>query len=294
MGQAWRDHPAWSLVEQAEGALHRDLSTMLLDAEHPPSGTTEAHIAVVLCSMMAWSTLEAGLKPVALAGHSLGLVSALHAAGTLSAEDVVTVVAMRAEVTERACGATPGGMAAVQASADVAEAACADTRCWVANDNTPQQTVISGTLDGIEAATTAALALGARDVIPLDIAGSFHSPLMRQASVEFAKLLDDVEFREPCHVLVHNAHIYRPGDRIDWASLVANDLITPVRWRETQLAFAAHGANSVVEVGFGRTLTGLAKRTVPELLLCNAGSPDAVADILARTPSAQVGTGATS
>ncbi|TDB91180.1 ACP S-malonyltransferase [Actinomadura sp. KC216] len=291
MGVPWQAHAAWDLVRRAEQQLQRDLSTMLLDPGHPPQGTVDAHMAVVLCSMMAWSTLGPDFTPIAVAGHSLGLVSALYAARVLSAEDTVTVVSTRAEICERACQRTPGGMAAVLASAAIAEAACADTACWVANDNAPTQTVISGTVDGLRLAMTQASLLGARDVIRLDIAGSFHSPLMREAAEEFAERLKAVRFRRASTTIVHNGTSSPPFDSTPWGDHVAVDLVTPVRWLDTQLALAELGANTIVEVGYGRTLTGLAKRSVPGLLLHNASSPRSVAKtarLKSPTPTGQL------
>lgn len=278
MGVPWRDDPAWSLVEMAENELRVDLSRMLLDPDAPPTGVFQAHLAVVLCSMMAWSSLRPVLRPAALAGHSLGLVTALHAAGVLSARDTTRVVALRAAITERASQARPGGMAAVLAPAEVAEAACSGTDCWVANDNAPEQTVISGTPAGLATAMTAASELGARDVIPLKIDGAFHSPLMRDAAAEFADGLADVTFAPLETPLVHNGHRYQSTEPVPWARILADDLVVPVRWRQTQLRLAGLGVDTLVEVGFGRTLTGIAKRTLPGVTLHNASSPRAMAE----------------
>jgi [acyl-carrier-protein] S-malonyltransferase len=277
MGAPWRGHAAWSLVEMAEAELRRDLSRMLLDPEAGPAGVFETHVAIVLCSMMAWSALRSVLRPVALAGHSLGAVTALYAAGVLSARDAVRVVAVRAAITERAGQTRPGGMAAVFAPADLAEAACADVDCWVANDNGPHQTVISGTPAGLVAAMEEAGRLGALDVIPLKIDGAFHSPLMRDAASEFADRLAEVSFAPLEAPLVHNGNRYLPAQPVAWAQVLADDLTSPVRWWQTQLCLAELGVNALVEVGFGRTLTGIGKRALPGVLLHNASSPQAVA-----------------
>lgn len=278
MGVPWRGDQAWSLVDMAEAELGRELSPMLLDPAAAPTGVFQTHVAVVLCSLMAWHSLRSAARPAAMAGHSLGLVSALHAAGVLSARDAIRLVALRAEITGRAAEARPGAMAAVLAPADVAEAACVGVECWVANDNAPEQTVISGTPEGLAAAMTAASRLGARDVIPLKINGAFHTPLMRQAAAEFAARLADVSFGPPRVPLVHNGHRYAPGETVPWARLVAGDLVAPVRWRQTQRRLAELGAGTLVEVGFGHTLTGIAKRALPGVQLRNAASPAAAAE----------------
>ncbi len=252
---------------------------MLLDPDTPPDGVVENHLAVVLTSMMAWSALRPCVTPAVVAGHSLGLLSALHAADVLSAADAIRVTAFRATVTAREASAIPGRMAAVLAPAETAEAACADHRCWMVNDNTPQQTVISGTPEGLESAMSTALDLGARDVIPLEIDGAFHSPLMRGAVDDFADLLGTVVFAPQRLAVVHNAVSYPAGTRAPWSSLVANDLVRPVRWRQNQFRLADHDISALVEVGYGRTLTGLAKRTLSGIRLLNMGCPEDLAEV---------------
>ncbi|MFI0977650.1 ACP S-malonyltransferase [Streptomyces sp. NPDC021093] len=281
MGVAWRNDPAWAVVEEAEGALGRPLEPMLLSADSVPTSTTDTQLSVVLCSMMSWKALapalarEGGVRPL-LAGHSLGLISALHAAGVLTVGDTVRIVALRARLTEAACDGT-GGMTALLLGFDGAAAACADiSGCWVANDNAPTQTVISGKHTSLREAEAAATALGAGDVIPLDVAGPFHTPLMHRASEEFLSELGAIPFGRARAVIVHNGRVHRPGATgpTAWRGLVAADLTTPVRWRDTQHALARLGADAVVEAGYGRTLTGLAKRTLGRVRLYNASAPD--------------------
>ncbi|WP_411107234.1 ACP S-malonyltransferase [Streptomyces sp. cmx-4-9] len=282
MGVPWYGHRAWNLVEYAEQHLGRPLVPMLLDPAVPPNGATETQLAVVMVSMMAWSQLEQEVAPRVLAGHSLGLIPALFAAGVLTAKEAVTVASLRALVTEEACRRHPGGMAAVLMPVADAEAACAEHECWVANDNAPQQAVISGTRTGLRASMAAARRFGAADVIQLDIAGAFHSPLMKEASARFQELLQEIDFAPTRAVIVHNAVAHPPGSATDWRAVVAADLVTPVRWRETQLLLARRGLTTFIEAGYGRTLTGIAKRTLDQVRLVNASSPQAITE-LART-----------
>ncbi|MGH4034116.1 ACP S-malonyltransferase [Actinomycetota bacterium Odt1-20B] len=292
MGVAWQSDPAWSVVREAESILQRTLEPMLLDAGAVPTSTTDTQLSVVLCSMMAWTTLApafdcAGNVRPLLAGHSLGLISALHAAGVLSAGDTVRIVALRARITEAACDGT-GGMTALLLGIDGATEACADVSgCWVANDNAPTQTVISGKHTALREAEAAATALGADDVIPLDVAGPFHTPLMHRASAEFLSGLHRIPFRRAQAVVVHNGRVHEPGatDPGAWRELVAADLTAPVRWRDTQHALARLGADAVVEAGYGRTLTGLAKRTLGRVRLYNATAPDACGSLSALVAS---------
>ncbi|WP_224059373.1 ACP S-malonyltransferase [Streptomyces kanamyceticus] len=292
MGEAWRGRPGWSIVGEAEEILRRALEPMLLDPDAAPASTTDAQLSVVLCSVLSWEALsttlcgEGGPRPL-LAGHSLGFVSALHAAGVLTVRETIEVVALRARVTEAACDGT-GGMTALLLGAEGAHKACADiSGCWVANDNAPSQTVIAGTYAGLRAAESAAGELGAGDIIPLDVAGPFHTPLMCQASREFLAGLRDIPFTRSRAAVVHNGRTHRAGDTgpNTWRELVAADLITPVRWCDTQHALARAGADAIIEAGHGRTLTGLAKRTLGRMPLFNAASFEACEAIAALLPS---------
>lgn len=288
MGEPWSRHPVWALVKQAEDLVKRDLHTMLLDPRHPPASILESHLSGTLCSIMAWTLLKAVAVPVAVAGHSLGQVCALHAAGVLSFEEAITVVAARAGFAEEASRRVPGAMAAVMAPVRLAEECCAGTECWVANDNSPNQTVLSGTKDGIKAATRAASSRGVLDITLLDIDGGYHSPLMRPAAESFTGYLRGRRFRPAALPVVHNARTYLPGREAPWAQLLGADLVTPVRWRETQLELArAYRPDLFIQCGHGRVLTGLAKRTIPGIALRNASSPEAIAGIAAEVSAAR-------
>lgn len=290
MGAAWYGHPSWSIVTEAEDVLHRSLEPMLLSADAAPESTTDTQLSVVICSMLSWSILaavvgvERGSGGPLLAGHSLGVVSALHAAGVLTVADTVRVVALRADLTEAACDGTTG-MTALLLGVEGAREACRSAPgCWVANDNAPSQTVIAGAHPALLAAAATARELGAGDVIPLKVAAAFHTPLMRQVSARFSAGLQEVPFSPHEALIVHNGEPYPPGavapDR--WREVVADDLTTPVRWRETQCTLDRLGAKALVEAGHGRTLTGLAKRTVGHLRLLNAATPEACESIATR------------
>ena len=288
MGSAWRRDPAWVIVEEAQEALHRYLEPMLTDPLTAPTSTTDTQLAVVLCSMMSWRALAPAVAAIApprhlLAGHSLGLVSALQAAGVLTVAQTVQVVALRARLTETACDGT-GGMTALMLGVKEAAKACGTTTaCWVANDNAPLQTVIAGTLGSLRAAEAAAVELGAEDVAPLSVAGPFHTPLMSAASEAFRSGLADIPFARSNATLVHNGHVHEVGATSgeQWRELVSADLCAPVLWRDTQQSLARLGADCVVETGYGRTLTGLAKRTLGMRRLYNATAPAACAAVAA-------------
>src|SRR5262249_40806664 len=142
---------------------------------------------------------DAVRDPVAFAGHSLGQLTALVAAGALSLDDGIRLVARRAAATQASADRRPGRMAALMgADLDTAEKACDGTDgAWVANDNAPGQVVIGGTPEGVEAASAQASSLGVRRVIALKVGGAFHTPLFDDARAEFQPVLAGTRFVTP-------------------------------------------------------------------------------------------------
>jgi [acyl-carrier-protein] S-malonyltransferase len=265
MGRPWRATPAWGIVERAEKALDLPLGHLLLDATAEELGRTrEAQLSVLLASLLAWEAVRDRIgPPVAFAGHSLGQITALIAAGALSLEDGLAVAAARADATQAAADASPGRMAAlIGADVDVAEKACADAEAWVANDNAPGQVVIGGTAAGIEAATARAADLGVRRVIALNVGAAFHTPLMAAAAVALAPALAAATFAGPSAPIVANTDARPHAGAGGWPPRLADHLISPVRWRSSMETLVELGSTTFVEVGPGNVLAGLAKRTV--------------------------------
>ena len=279
MGRPWRATPAWRVVERAEAALDRPLAPLLLDApEATLERTLEAQLAVFLQSLMAWDAVAPELeeRPVAFAGHSLGQLTALVAAGVLSLEDGARLVAARAEATQQAADRNPGRLAAlVGADLEQAEAACADVPwAWVANDNAPGQVVIGGSPSGVEAASARARDLGVRRVIPLNVGGAFHTPLFDEAAAGLGPVLAATPFAAALAPIVSNVDAEAHTDPADWPDQLARHLVTPVRWRLSLLTLERLGADSLVEVGPGNVLAGLARRTLPGVPVRNVALPD--------------------
>jgi len=256
------------------------LGHLLLEADRDQlSRTQDAQLAVMLVSLMAWEAVRDLVgAPVAAAGHSLGQLTALVAAGTLSIEDGVRLAVRRAECTQGAADRTGGRMAALMgASVEQAMEACrpapgADEACWIANDNAPGQVVVGGTPAGLEAACSRARDLGIRKVLALNVGGAFHTPLMVSARDELEPELAKTTFGAPTWPVVSNVDA-RPYDDDAWAPRLADHLVQPVLWRATMLALADMGATSFVEVGPGAVLGGLAKRTVPGRIVRNVAVP---------------------
>jgi [acyl-carrier-protein] S-malonyltransferase len=214
--------------------------------------------AIFCASIAGWRGLPDDVAPGAAAGHSLGELAALVAAGALSVDDALELVVLRGRLMAEA-DATGSMIALVgadeQEAAQVADAA----GLTVANDNAPGQIVLAGDRSRFDRAEEAAGELGKR-TIRLPVAGAFHSPSMAPAVAPFRAALDEAEFREPAFTVFSCATAKPFADPRDE---LARALIRPVRWRETFTAMHDAGATRFIEVGPGKVLARLAKRIVP-------------------------------
>jgi [acyl-carrier-protein] S-malonyltransferase len=285
MGSPWQGHAAWAVVERAEEALGEPLAHLLLaESADDLARTRESQLSVLLTSLVVWEAArDAVPTPVAFAGHSLGQITALIASGSLSLEDGIRLAARRAEATQAAADRHPGRMAAM-IGADEAQAseACgaAPDECWLANDNAPGQIVIAGTPSGIERATKAAADLGIRRVMPLKVGGAFHTPLMTEAAVALRPVLADLTFSTPAAPIVSNADARPYGESSGWPDRLERHLVSPVRWRGCMTTLVDElGATTLVEVGFGSMLAGLAKRGAPGVPVLGVATPDDIAPL---------------
>lgn len=198
------------------------------------------------------------------AGHSLGEITALVAAGALSEEDGLQIVAERGRLMDRAAAETPGGMLAVRAERTEAEALAARHDLVVANDNAPKQIVLSGPDAGIEAAEAEAEASesGLR-VKRLPVAGAFHSPLLEHVVEPFLAAMGEIEVRQP-RAPVYSCVTAAPFDD-DPRDCLAKALVSPVRWVEVLHAVHAADGRSFVETGPGKVLSGLVKHSLDDV-----------------------------
>ena len=202
MGEPWVDHPSWEVVEEASAAADRDLSHLLLHAPiEELTQTDNAQLATTVLSLVVLDAVERiGLTPAACAGHSLGEYTALVASGALGFEHGIRLVVARGEAMARAGEEAPGTMAALLGIADDdAEAACmrAEGDVWVANYNAPGQVVIAGTPEAVALAGELAKGLGAKRVMPIQVSGAFHTPLMQGARADLRKALAEVDVLDP-------------------------------------------------------------------------------------------------
>lgn len=231
-------------------------------------GTRFAQPAIFCASLAGWAALGHPRGDL-MAGHSLGELAALVAAGSLAERDGLELVALRGALMQDAGEqAGDGGMIALlgAGAAEHASDLAAAHRLAVANDNSPQQVVLSGSRSALPGAAAAAKELGLR-AMALPVTGAFHSPMMESAVPEFAAALQRAHVA-PARATVLSAVTAEPFD--DVRQGLAQALTMPVRWRETMLKLHSLGAERFVEVGPGRILTGLAKRTLEDVELVNA------------------------
>jgi malonyl CoA-acyl carrier protein transacylase len=229
-------------------------------------GTRFQQPAIFLCSVAAWDiwreeSADELAQVRAAAGHSLGEYAALVAAGVLKFDDAVLLVRERAAAMADAGDANPGGMVAMLGGDDHAVRALA-TRLGltVANDNAPGQLVLSGATEAIaEAAEVARDEAGGARARILPVSAAFHSPLMEPAAARLAAALAGVEIGPAAFPVYANGSA---APFKDVRAELSQNLLGPVRWRETMLALRAAGIDRYVEHGPGAVLTGLVKRTL--------------------------------
>jgi [acyl-carrier-protein] S-malonyltransferase len=227
--------------------------------ERAAESTAYAQPATYCASLAGWSLLGPEHVDV-LVGHSLGELSALAAAGALDEAAGLRLVALRGRLMERAAeeAGGDGGMLALSVSRDVGEALARGFGLTVANDNSPDQVVLSGERDWLEVLAEEAGQAGVRTKL-LPIRGAFHSSAMASAREEFADALRRTpigDLRIPVFSSLSAAPMDDPRRRLTQA------LTNPVRWRETLVALRRRGVESFIEVGPGKVLTGLVKRTL--------------------------------
>jgi len=289
MGRPWVDHPSWEVVAEASVAAGRDLSHLLLNAPMTElTETANAQMATFVQSLVVLDAVERlGLAPGACAGHSLGEYTALVAAGALSFEHGVALVAARGGAMGRATEEAPGTMAAFMGmSDDDAEAACqrAEGDAWVANYNGPGQVIVAGTTEAVTTVSAIAREMGVRKVLPLPVAGAFHTPLMAGARPALRKALSEALFVVAEVPVVANVDARTHADPAEWPGLLSAQLCSPVRWRQTLQTLSSLGASLLVELGPGGVLTGLAKRGAPDARALSVATPedlDALMDAIA-------------
>jgi len=233
-------------------------------------------IYTVSCAALdAFRELNPGVEPMACAGLSLGEYAALYAAGAVDFATGLELLVRRAELMDEACREFPGSMASVlKADPAVIKAACDEAGIDVANYNSPGQIVISGEVPKLADAIALLKSRGVSRIIELKVAGAFHSRLMSEAGKRFAPTLESAAVKPGAVPVYHNFTAAPAADAAEMKACLRDQISGSVRWEESLRLAAANGAANVIEFGPGAVLTGLARRTLPELKCFNINSAE--------------------
>lgn len=291
MGKELADNfqSAKEVFQEVNDAINQDLFKLMTEGpENELTLTANAQPALMANSMAIVRVLEKDFgiklkdKAAFVAGHSLGEYSAACAAGVFSLEDTAKLLRIRGDAMQKAVPVGVGGMAAVMGmsfkdvSALAEAAADGKYTCVAANDNSDGQVVLSGHIQAIEKAVEIAPEFGAKRCIKLPVSAPFHSPLMQPAAEVMAHALMQAEARKPEIPLISNVLAYAVNDEKEIVKRLIEQVTGSVRWRETVLYLKEEGVTDVVELGAGKVLSGIIKRSDKEM---NAFSVGTVAEI---------------
>ncbi|MCW3086738.1 MAG: malonyl CoA-acyl carrier protein transacylase [Sediminibacterium sp.] len=276
MGKQLYDANAFAknLFEQANTILGFRISDIMFEGtDEALKQTNVTQPAVFLHSVIAYKTLE-GARPHMVAGHSLGEFSALVVNNTLSFEDALRLVSIRAQAMQKACELQPSTMAAVLALADEkVEEICAAVQAETgevvvpANYNCPGQLVISGTMKGVEIACERMKAAGAKRALILPVGGAFHSPLMAPAKEELAAAIEATVFNNPTCPVYQNVVAKGVTEPSEIKKNLIDQLTGAVRWTQSIQAMVDDGATEFTESGPGKVLQGLVQKIYKEAVV---------------------------
>jgi [acyl-carrier-protein] S-malonyltransferase len=282
MADVWMSHAAsQAALDEASTATGRDLVAACRD-EAALETTELVQPALLALDVAAFRVLQAeGMSFVGAAGHSLGEFAALVAAGVLELAAAIRIVGIRGREMQAAGEARPGTMTALLGiGAGDAARLCDEARrgdvLLVANENSPQQVVLSGGVPAIERAEALAAERRIR-AVRLKVAGAFHSPLMEPAVAPLAEAIDAAAFGPPRFPIAANVTGELARDPEDLRALLKRHVVSPVRWERCAHALQGAGAEAFVEAGPGEVLTKLGKRAAPGARAVAAGSPEAAA-----------------
>jgi [acyl-carrier-protein] S-malonyltransferase len=261
----YQDSPAAREVfEECDRALDFPLSQLCFQGpEEELCQTIHAQPAIVATSiacLRAASELHSWFQPSLVAGHSLGEYAALVAAGVLGFTDAIRLVRERGRLMHQAGAMQPGGMAAIIGLDELSLAQlCQEAGVEIANINSPNQIVISGAVEALNQAMEMARAQGAR-VVPLEVSGAFHSQLMKPAADELARVISELDFRDPEIPIVVNTTARPATTAQEIKEELAQQLLHCVLWRHSVEYMIDQGGATFIEIGPGRVLAGLIKK----------------------------------
>lgn len=277
------------ILETASSTFDFDLWKIMQEGSMEElSQTRVSQPAIFTVSLLALAAAEEkGIEFQGVAGHSLGEYAAMVASGVLTLEEGYTAIKHRAIAMDKAAKANPGAMAAVIGlSAEKVTEICEKIKnegdyVQAVNFNSPVQTVIAGTKEGIEKASQLAKEEGARRALPLAVSAAFHSELMKPAAEEFKEAVKDMDFKKAKVKFYSNVIGKELTDFSDMPSLMARHICSPVRFTEELNAMKNDGFDCYVELGPGKVLTGLVGKTLKEVRAVNIENAETLAAALA-------------
>lgn len=262
------------LVERVAPGLLAECEALVGEDPFARAGesTAFAQPAIFCASVAAWRRRPPWLRPMALAGHSLGELTALVAAGALQERVGLRLAVRRGELMAAAADGREESMLAVLgATEDQLAALAGEHELTLANDNAPGQAVLAGPTARLRAASRAARGQHVKAIL-LDVAGAFHTPAMADAVAPFGAELERVEIGEPSVPVISGV---TAAPFVDVRAELAAAIVAPVRWREAMLSLSARGARTFVDFGPGEVLARLVARNLPDAnVLELAGHPD--------------------
>lgn len=265
MGKSFYDNSplAREIFEQAEAVLGFDVKALCFEENDLLDQTEYTQAAMVTtCLAMEACVREAGICPDVTAGLSLGEYCAIVSAGGMSVKDGVRTVRQRGILMEHAVSNGKGAMAAVlgMASEEIEKILSHYPEVSIANYNCPGQIVITGETSALQQASEELGKAGARRVLPLNVSGPFHSPLLKSAGEELEKVLETVDFMPLEIPYVTNVTANYVTEIEETKALLSEQVSSPVRWQQSMEKLIADGINTFVEIGPGNTLTGFMKK----------------------------------
>ncbi len=266
---------AKEIFDKADEVLGRSISKMCFEGpEEDLKQTINTQPAILVTSIAALEALKekTDVKPDYVAGHSLGEYGAYYAAGVIDFSTAMKLIDKRAKEMNAAAESTKGAMTAVigmskEAILDTIEKI--DGMVSVANYNSPAQIVITGEADAVAKANDALKEAGAKRVIPLPVSGGFHSMLMEEASVKFSEILDDCDIKDAQIPVFTNVDAEPTTAAIRFKAKMTAQIYSSVMWTQTIEKMAADGVDTIVEIGPGKVLAGLVKKTNPAINVLN-------------------------
>lgn len=280
---------AREVFEAVDDALSFKLTKLMAEGpETDLTATQNAQPAIMAASLAAFAVMQKQMGfqlpagAVCVAGHSLGEYSALTAAGSLSVAEAAKLLRIRGNAMQAAVPAGRGGMVAI-IGPDLAEVEAIVTEAHhradgeiieIANHNSTNQIVLSGSARGMEVAMEVAKEKGAKRALPLSVSAPFHCSLMAPAALVMKDALAAVDLKAPAVPLIANVTAERISDPTFIKDLLVQQVTGMVRWVDSIERMKGLGVTRIIEIGHGNVLAGLIKRIAPEIAVVNIGTPE--------------------